>query len=343
MALFLDVDGVLLPVAEFGMGGGELDPDCLACLRRLTDAVPLRIVVTSTWRLRPEKMAQLNAAFEALGIPPAAAATPERATQRTTVAYLEDDPDEQRLVGDRVDEICEWLQENPQPYWLAVDDMDLGVDGRVAGHFLRTDLSYGLVAADVETGLALLRAQQGSAPPSDAAAAASVAPPSPAPAAAPAAPTVLSEEPVPLPAGNPMSCAPAAAPAGPEDRSAPPLPETSTAAATPTSSALSSTVTEYQGPRSTGSAPRKPRFKRVADNPVFAQYRDATPAAPPPAAAPAAQELPAGTASPPASVPPAPAPALAPAPAGGPGDAVQRAAEEWREVERIRPPEALAQ
>lgn len=52
-----------------------------------------------------------------------------------------------------------------QPYWLAVDDMDLGVDGRVAGHFLKTDLSYGLVAADVETGLALLRAQQGSAPP----------------------------------------------------------------------------------------------------------------------------------------------------------------------------------
>lgn len=52
------------------MGGGELDPDCLACLRRLTDAVPLRIVVTSTWRLRPEKMAQLNAAFEVSRPPP---------------------------------------------------------------------------------------------------------------------------------------------------------------------------------------------------------------------------------------------------------------------------------
>ena len=160
MALFLDVDGVLLPVPEGAVGAGEPEPTCVAQLKRLTDYRPLQIVLTSTWRLRPDKMVELNALLQEAGVPCIAACTPERATSRLEVTYLDDRPDEQMLVVDRVDEICEWLQDNPQHVWIAVDVMDLGVDHRMDGHFIRPAPRHGLQATDADRGIRLLQMQE---------------------------------------------------------------------------------------------------------------------------------------------------------------------------------------
>eukprot|EP01012_Entosiphon_sulcatum_P040725 TRINITY_DN5441_c0_g1_i1.p1 TRINITY_DN5441_c0_g1~~TRINITY_DN5441_c0_g1_i1.p1 ORF type:complete len:657 (+),score=105.11 TRINITY_DN5441_c0_g1_i1:70-1971(+) len=160
-ALFLDIDGVVVPVPSFGMGGGDLDATCLCNLKSITTAHPdLRIVVSSTWRNRPEDMARLNEALGELGLPPAKDVTPKNARVQSAVSYLEDDPDEQMLVRDRVDEICEWLQDHaPVAKWLALDDMDLGLDPRMAGHFVLTSKEWGLQANNAEDALHLLNIQ----------------------------------------------------------------------------------------------------------------------------------------------------------------------------------------
>lgn len=58
LVVFLDIDGVLVNLASFGLPRLECDgkrhnrphPDCVAALNRITDKTNARIVVSSVWR-----------------------------------------------------------------------------------------------------------------------------------------------------------------------------------------------------------------------------------------------------------------------------------------------------
>ena len=160
VTIFLDIEGVVVPIAPTGTGGGDLDGFCLANLKTIFDTFPgAQIILTSTWRLDSAKQDCLNTALSELGLPPVAGGTCAQAKTKTAVTYLQDDPEEQRLVGNRVDEICEWLEEHgPCAQWVAIDGMDLGVDLRMEGHFVRTDMESGLSGSDADRVLSLLNA-----------------------------------------------------------------------------------------------------------------------------------------------------------------------------------------
>lgn len=168
--LFLDVDGVLLPVPRFSFGGGELNEDCVRRLLRIVDALGGRdkvsFILSSTWRNFPEMVERLNKFFEkAAGdaLPKISGGTPSSTVIASTVTYYADDPSEQRLVQSRVDEIERWLhthlRDHPEAIagrWLAIDDMKLDVDGRMAGHFLHTDTETGMTDGDVARALEII-------------------------------------------------------------------------------------------------------------------------------------------------------------------------------------------
>eukprot|EP01012_Entosiphon_sulcatum_P041318 TRINITY_DN55152_c0_g1_i1.p1 TRINITY_DN55152_c0_g1~~TRINITY_DN55152_c0_g1_i1.p1 ORF type:complete len:371 (+),score=71.85 TRINITY_DN55152_c0_g1_i1:60-1115(+) len=192
MALFLDVDGVVVPIPSMGMGGGDFDYDCLKRLAEIYRLCPdLAIVLTSTWRL-PQNAAnreRLNQALAEVGIPPVTLSTPVNAKTQSNVSYLEDDLVEQRLVRDRVDEIVEWADENlsgPSRHkWIVLDDMDLGADPRMQGHFVLVDREWGLTSSEVTVASDLL--QSLSTPAESEPQQESAAPTAPAPAPASAA------------------------------------------------------------------------------------------------------------------------------------------------------------
>lgn len=224
--VFLDVDGVLLPVPKFSFGGGELDKSCVERLEKIiaflrdspesrgmsngddtqdenrdvgpsasgvSDAplCPVTLILSSTWRNYPEMIARLNAFFQrhsqplarlaalrhgshievaegeedtARIVPPIAGGTPNGTVLVSTVHYYADQPSEQRLVRDRVDEIYAWLHEHVEDYpegiagrWFAIDDMKLDVDERMEGHFLHTLTETGLRDEDVDRAIALVK------------------------------------------------------------------------------------------------------------------------------------------------------------------------------------------
>ena len=137
LIIFLDVDGVLVPVSPMSFGGGDFDP---ACISRLGEIVSLAggaehvtIVVSSTWRHDPAKMQRLNDAFRAC-LPPSPSAASSSNSSNTSapwqvippvslgvangvpnptrvVTYLKKDPTEQKLVKERVDEIAYFLEQ----------------------------------------------------------------------------------------------------------------------------------------------------------------------------------------------------------------------------------------
>lgn len=162
--IFLDIDGVLLPVPRYTFGGGELSEECVQRLVRIVDSLGgsamVSIVLSSTWRNFPDMIERLNQFFQkSVGdkLPRIAGGTPNGTVIVTQVSYYPDDASEQRLVRDRVDEVERWLHthllEHPEGIagrWIAIDDMKLDVDSRMAGHFLHTDTETGMTDADVE-------------------------------------------------------------------------------------------------------------------------------------------------------------------------------------------------
>ncbi|KPI86430.1 hypothetical protein ABL78_4509 [Leptomonas seymouri] len=169
--IFLDIDGVLLPVPKYTFGGGELSLDCVRRLARLIGVLGgpgnVTIVLTSTWRTQPGMTERLNAFIQkeaSSDIPIVRDGTPNGTVLVSTVTYYPDDPSEQRLVRDRVDEIHRWLHthvtDHPEAIggrWLAIDDMKLDVDHRMTGHFLHTATEVGMTDDDVETACAMLK------------------------------------------------------------------------------------------------------------------------------------------------------------------------------------------
>ncbi|CAJ1008891.1 putative HAD domain in Swiss Army Knife RNA repair protein [Leishmania naiffi] len=168
--VFLDIDGVLLPVPKFTFGGGDLSGRCVQCLKRLVAALGGRekvtIVLSSTWRNHPAMVDRLNTFMQKEagdGIPIVAERTPNGTVLVSSVTYYADDLSEQRLVRDRVDEVFRWLRthitEHPEAIggrWFAIDDMKLDVEERMRGHFLHTQTDVGMTDADVDTACAMI-------------------------------------------------------------------------------------------------------------------------------------------------------------------------------------------
>ncbi|KAG5503415.1 hypothetical protein JKF63_05554 [Porcisia hertigi] len=168
--VFLDIDGVLLPVPKFTFGGGDLNGECVRRLERIIAAIGGRekvtIVLSSTWRNHPAMVDRLNAFIQQEagdGIPVVGDGTPNGTVIVSSVTYYADDPSEQRLVRDRVDEIYRWLHthitEHPEAIggrWIAIDDMKLDVDERMRGHFLHTQTDIGMTDEDVDTAVAMI-------------------------------------------------------------------------------------------------------------------------------------------------------------------------------------------
>nr|CCC95152.1 unnamed protein product [Trypanosoma congolense IL3000] len=163
VVIFLDVDGVLLPVPRFTFGGGDLSAQCVQILEKIINACGaasnVSIILSSTWRNFPEQVERLNQFFaKTVGdtVPPVSGGTPNGTPKVTHVTYYADDPSEQRLVRDRVDEIYRWIHTNMREHpeavggrWFAIDDMQLDVDERMRGHFLKTATEVGLAEEHV--------------------------------------------------------------------------------------------------------------------------------------------------------------------------------------------------
>ncbi|KEG09263.1 hypothetical protein DQ04_05521050 [Trypanosoma grayi] len=167
VVIFLDIDGVLLPVPRFTFGGGDLSEGSVRLLQQIVDgcggAEKVSIILSSTWRNFPEQVNRLNQFFAKVAanhVPPVAGGTPNGTPKVTAVTYYADDPSEQRLVRDRVDEIIRWIRTHMHDYpeavggrWLAIDDMQLDVDERMHGHFLKTETEVGLTEEAVARAL----------------------------------------------------------------------------------------------------------------------------------------------------------------------------------------------
>lgn len=207
--IFLDVDGVLVPVSPMCFGGGDIETACVQRLKSIVDAcggaANTTIVISSTWRHDEEKKKRLNASFAQVGgIPQATRGVPDGVANPTVVTYLKKNPSEQKLVRDRVDEIYDWLETNQAEFpeakhggrWFAIDDMDLGVDERMKGHFVKTDIEEGLLPADVQTATNVVNAFAPYTAPS-AAAAAAAEPAAQAEQPAATAPVVPGKKPIP--------------------------------------------------------------------------------------------------------------------------------------------------
>jgi SM-20-related protein len=69
--LFVDVDGVMHPAA----GGARFAPACMAELARVQRATDCELVLSSSWRLKPESAAAVGAALAKAGLPALAGAT----------------------------------------------------------------------------------------------------------------------------------------------------------------------------------------------------------------------------------------------------------------------------
>ncbi|EPY37068.1 hypothetical protein STCU_00229 [Strigomonas culicis] len=161
--IFLDIDGVLLPVPRFTFGGGDLSPESVqrlgGLITHLGGREKVTIVLSSTWRNSPDSVARLNefiTRHAADTVPLVRCGTDNGTVLVTQVDYYADDPTEQRLVRDRVDEIERWLHthvvDHPEAIagrWFAIDDMKLDVDARMADHFLYTQTDVGITDEDV--------------------------------------------------------------------------------------------------------------------------------------------------------------------------------------------------
>ena len=157
--LFLDIDGVLNSQASRRAGGDALEQgelptfesqlptaEMLALLAEIARAVaPLRIVLSSTWRCKPDTRAAVVESLRTVGLE-LSGDTPEL---------------EARCRGDRVDEILACLSVE-RPPWVVLDDMDLlAMNTKLAdANFVRTDDAVGLTRAKADEAIAKLQAQR---------------------------------------------------------------------------------------------------------------------------------------------------------------------------------------
>ena len=157
--LFLDIDGVLNSQASRRAGGDALEQgelptfesqlptaEMLALLAEIARAAPLRIVLSSTWRCKPDTRAAVVESLRTVGL-----------------ELSGDTPELEALCrGDRVDEILACLPASERPPWVVLDDMDLlAMNTKLTdAHFVRTDDAVGLTRAKADEAIAKLQAQR---------------------------------------------------------------------------------------------------------------------------------------------------------------------------------------
>jgi hypothetical protein len=131
--IFLDIDGVLAPVAGWDRYG-DLDPGCISLLNELVAASGAEVVVSSTMRYG-RTVAELQEMLEAGGF---------------TGRVLDKTPTETRGL-DRGEEIAAWLAEHAVDGFVILDDhRDMG---ELIGRLVQTHPAFGLRPADVERAL----------------------------------------------------------------------------------------------------------------------------------------------------------------------------------------------
>ena len=156
--IFLDIDGVLNSQASRRAGGDALEQgelptfesqlptaDMLALLAEIARSSPLRIVLSSTWRCKPDTRAAVVESLRTVGL-----------------ELSGDTPELEALCrGDRVDEILACLSVE-RPPWVVLDDMDLlAMNTKLAdANFVRTDDAVGLTRAKADEAIAKLHAQR---------------------------------------------------------------------------------------------------------------------------------------------------------------------------------------
>jgi len=87
-----------------------------------------KIVLSSTWRLNDYTMSTVNNELAKVGLEPCLCKTPD-------------------LEGnDRVSEIFRWMETFKGNIlgWIAIDDMNLGYQNKMSGHFIHCDSYIGL-------------------------------------------------------------------------------------------------------------------------------------------------------------------------------------------------------
>ena len=150
--IFLDVDGVLNSVEtrlekSTGAGWDRPYPTLLDNLQNVVEESKAKVVVSSTWRLEPDKMEELMAFLTARNI-----------------HVLGQTGDFSCGRGDRVDEIFDWLssnRHNTQVSWVTIDDLNLlAMNPKLTEeHMVRTSDSTGLTAVLAQEAIDKLLAQ----------------------------------------------------------------------------------------------------------------------------------------------------------------------------------------
>lgn len=143
--LFLDVDGVLHSTSRTP-ATPLFDVRCMTPLARLLQVTGAEIVLSSTWRVSPQAIAQVDEALQKYGVGPIADCTPLRAKKT------------------REGDIGAWLDshEGEVARWVALDDIDITANSspeaqRCLGHFVQTKGTVGLTEADVEAVIDMFR------------------------------------------------------------------------------------------------------------------------------------------------------------------------------------------
>eukprot|EP00747_Dinoflagellata_sp_TGD_P167762 gnl/TRDRNA2_/TRDRNA2_192818_c0_seq1.p1 gnl/TRDRNA2_/TRDRNA2_192818_c0~~gnl/TRDRNA2_/TRDRNA2_192818_c0_seq1.p1 ORF type:complete len:299 (-),score=39.36 gnl/TRDRNA2_/TRDRNA2_192818_c0_seq1:74-970(-) len=133
VVVFLDVDGVLHSL----YGNEFFTENCMRAFDQIVLSSNATVILSSTWRLKPNAMTSVHAVLKKRGLMGIADRTPDLSS---------------RKIGDvaREEEILHWLRLHPEvQHWIAIDDMDLAAADSphravMRDHFVKTDSSVGL-------------------------------------------------------------------------------------------------------------------------------------------------------------------------------------------------------
>lgn len=131
--IFLDIDGVLAPIANH-VHYGDLDPGCLQVLNEIVAQSGADVVISSTWRFG-KTVAELQTIL----------------AERGFIGRVIDKTSTEAHGYDRGEEIAAWLAEHPVAGCVILDDHhDMG---KLIGHLVQTNGSVGLCATDTARAL----------------------------------------------------------------------------------------------------------------------------------------------------------------------------------------------
>lgn len=154
--LFLDLDGVLnfwtradsLTEGIADMWTGRcLAPSCVEIFNQLVQDTGASVVISSTWKDRPEYRGDLEALKQTLQ---------EGGVNVTNIIGVTPN------IGPRVTEICVWLRHHPEVSGFAVLDDNVGGMHTLTPHLVLTQTSTGLVPEDALRAKACLGIQHNS-------------------------------------------------------------------------------------------------------------------------------------------------------------------------------------